>query len=119
VVGRDDDAIRRGIRHIMFDNSGHAVFFHRLQLPELGIPTAMLLLRMCMVPSMNYLLRCTAPVCIEDEAVPLSPCSRLPSPSSSTKSQIPQPAPQPNRIRRRRPPSLTTDRSGRLQLPPR
>jgi hypothetical protein len=68
VVGRDDDAIRRGIRHIMLDNSGHAVFFDRLQLPELNIPTAMLLLRMCMVPSMNYLLRCTAPVCIEDEA---------------------------------------------------
>jgi hypothetical protein len=68
VVGRDDDAIRRGIRHIMLDNSGHAVFFDRLQLPELSIPTAMLLLRMCMVPSMNYLLRCTAPVCIEDEA---------------------------------------------------
>ena len=68
VVGRDDDAIRRGIRHIMVDNGGHDVFFDRLQQPELSIPTAMLLLRMCMVPSMNYLLRCTAPVCIEDEA---------------------------------------------------
>ena len=69
VVGRDDDAIRRGIRHIMVNNGGHDVFFDRLQQPELSMPTAMLLLRMCMVPSMNYLLRCTAPVCIEDEAV--------------------------------------------------
>src|SRR6202012_6052664 len=48
VVGRDDDSIPRGIRHIMVNNTGHHVFFDRLQQPELSIPTAMLLLRMCM-----------------------------------------------------------------------
>jgi hypothetical protein len=68
VVGRDDGAIRRGIRHILANSGGHDVFFDRLQQPEISRTTAMVLLRMCMVPSMNYLLRCTAPACIEDEA---------------------------------------------------
>jgi hypothetical protein len=68
VIGRDEGAIRRGIRHILANSGGHDVFFDRLQQPEISRTTAMVLLRMCMVPSMNYLLRCTAPVCIEDEA---------------------------------------------------
>ena len=68
VVGRDDDAIRRGIRSVLADSGDHQAFFHRLQLQELSLPTAMLLLRHSMVPSLNYLLRCTAPTCIDDEA---------------------------------------------------
>ena len=68
VVGRDDEAIRRGIRRVMLDAGDHQAFFERLQLQELRLETAMLLLRQCMVPSMNYLLRCTAPTCIEEEA---------------------------------------------------
>jgi hypothetical protein len=69
VVGRDDDAIRCGISQMLLDNGGHQAFFDRIQLQELSLNSVMLLLRQCMVPSMNYLLRCTAPTCIEEQAI--------------------------------------------------
>src|ERR1700677_1183194 len=68
VVGRDDEAIRRGIRTILADVGNHQTFFDRIRLPEIRTDTAMLLLRQCMVPSINYLLRCMAPTCIDEEA---------------------------------------------------
>jgi hypothetical protein len=68
VVGRDDAAIRAGIHSVLSAAGGHDAFLRRLQLDEMPVQTAMLLLRQCMVPSMNYFVRCIAPVCIEDEA---------------------------------------------------
>ena len=68
VVGRDDAAIRAGVHDVLSAAGGHDAFLRRLQLDEMPIQTAMLLLRQSMVPSMNYFMRCIAPVCIEDEA---------------------------------------------------
>ena len=68
VVGRDDAAIRAGVHSAMSAAGSHDAFLRRLQLDDMPIQTAMLLLRACMVPAMNYYLRCIAPSCIEDEA---------------------------------------------------
>ena len=68
VVGRDDAAIRAGVHSVLSAAGGHDAFHRRLRLDEMPIQTAMLLLRQCMVPSMNYFLRCIAPACIEDDA---------------------------------------------------
>ena len=68
VVGRDDAAIRAGMRSTLEAAGGYDAFFRRVQLDDMPIQTAMLLLRGCMVPAMHYHLRCVAPVCIEDEA---------------------------------------------------
>ena len=68
VVGRDDDAIREGMRNVLSEAGGHDAFLRRVQLNEMPIQTAMLLLRLCLVPSLNYHLRCIAPACIDDEA---------------------------------------------------
>ena len=68
VVGRDDAAIRAGMHSVLSAAGGHDAFLRRLQLDEMPIQTAMLLLRQSMVPAMNYFVRCIAPVCIEDEA---------------------------------------------------
>ena len=68
VVGRDDAAIRTGMRSILSAAGNYDTFLRRLQLDAMPLDTALLLLRMCMVPAMNYFVRCLAPVCIEDEA---------------------------------------------------
>ena len=68
VVGRDDAAIREGMHSVLTGAGSHDAFLRRLRLDEMPIQTAMLLLRLCLVPSLNYHLRCIAPVCIEDEA---------------------------------------------------
>ena len=68
VVGRDDTAIREGMGSVLTRAGGHDAFLRRIRLDELPIQTAMLLLRQCLVPALNYHLRCIAPVCIEDEA---------------------------------------------------
>ena len=68
VVGRDDAAIRAGMHCVLSAAGSHDAFLRRLQLDDMPIQTAMLLLRQCMVPAMQYYLRCIAPMCIEDEA---------------------------------------------------
>jgi hypothetical protein len=67
-VGRDDDAIRRGVHSVLSERGAHDAFLRRIQLSELSVQSALLLLRQSMVPAMNYLLRCIAPISIEDEA---------------------------------------------------
>ena len=57
-----------GMRSVLAGAGGHDAFLRRIRLDEMPIQTAMLLLRLCLVPSLNYHLRCIAPVCIEDEA---------------------------------------------------
>ena len=49
-------------------DSGSDAFFRRLQLEELPVQSAMLLLRQCATPRMNYALRCTPPECIAEQA---------------------------------------------------
>ena len=68
VVGRDDDAIRRGVASILRESGAHDAFLRRIQMSELSVQSALLLLRQSMVPSMHYLLRCIAPISIDDEA---------------------------------------------------
>ena len=68
VVGRDDAAIRAGMHSVLSAAGSHDAFLRRLQLEDMPVQTAMLLLRQCMVPAMNHFLRCIAPGCIEDEA---------------------------------------------------
>ena len=68
VVGRDDDAIRAGVAATLGSDAGTAAFFQRLQLDELGVQSAMVILRQCGVPKMNYALRCTPPPCIAEAA---------------------------------------------------
>ena len=68
VVGRDDDAIRRGVRSILSESGAHDAFLRRIQMSELSVQSALLLLRQSMVPAVHYLLRCIAPISIEDEA---------------------------------------------------
>ena len=68
VVGRDEAAIREGMHSTLSGAGGYDAFFRRLQLDDMPVQTAMLLLRGSMVPAMNYHLRCVAPACIEDEA---------------------------------------------------
>ena len=69
VVGRDDAAIREGMHSVLTGaGSHHDAFLRRIRLDEMPIQTAMLLLRQCLVPALNYHLRCIAPGCIDDEA---------------------------------------------------
>ena len=68
VVGRDEHAIRAGVAATLGNDDGTAAFFQRLQLDELSVQSAMLVLRQCGVPKMNYTLRCTPPPCIEQLA---------------------------------------------------
>jgi hypothetical protein len=65
VLGRDEQAVREGLAHVRQQASNDA-FFRRLLLDEMPVQSAMLLLRQCMVPQLNYLLRCTPPSCIAD-----------------------------------------------------
>ena len=69
VVGRDEEAIREGLGEMIAAGRGRDAFFSRLLLPELSVHSAMLLLRQCAVPQLNYLLRCTPPPCMKDQAV--------------------------------------------------
>ena len=64
VVGKDETAIIDGITVILGDDKGSTVFFRRAQSDALHFNSAMLLLRHCGVPQLNYLLRCTPPSCI-------------------------------------------------------
>ena len=68
VVGRDEDAIRKGVAAKLDEDEGTAAFFHRLQLDELNVQSAILILRQCAVPKMHYALRCTPPPCIAQAA---------------------------------------------------
>ena len=68
VVGRDDAAIRVGMRNVLAAAGNYDSFLRRVQLDDMPMHTALSLLRVCLVPAMNYYLRCIAPVCIEDEA---------------------------------------------------
>lgn len=63
VVGRDEEAIRAGVKEV-FDCEGNDAFFRRLQSVDMPVQLAMLLLRLCAVPQLNYLLRCIPPSCI-------------------------------------------------------
>jgi hypothetical protein len=65
VVGCDEQAIRNGLATVR-DQAGNDAFFRRLLLDEMPVQSAMLLLRICMVPQLNYLLRCSPPSCISD-----------------------------------------------------
>ena len=65
VVGRDEQAMRDGLAQVR-DQAGDVAFFRRLQLDDMPVQSAMLLLRQCMVPKLNYLLRCSPPSCISD-----------------------------------------------------
>jgi hypothetical protein len=68
VVGCDEDAIREGLKEMIASGRGRDAFFSRVQLPELSAQSAMLLLRQCAVPQLNYLLRCTPPSCVREQA---------------------------------------------------
>ena len=68
VIGRDDDAIRAGVAATLSVDKGTAAFFRRLQLDTLSVQSAMLILRQCGVPKMNYALRCMPPPCVEQQA---------------------------------------------------
>jgi hypothetical protein len=68
VVGKDEDAIRAGVAATLTVDAGTAAFFERLQLMELNVQSAMLILRQCAVPKMNFALRCIPPACIANQA---------------------------------------------------
>jgi len=68
VVGKDEDAIREGIAAMFDSDDGRNAFFYRLQLDLLSVQSALLILRQCAVPRMNYLLRCLPPPCIVQQA---------------------------------------------------
>jgi hypothetical protein len=68
VVGRDDAAIRAGVCEELAGAASHEAFLRRLQLDNMPVHSALMLLRVCLVPAMNYYLRCIAPACIENEA---------------------------------------------------
>ena len=68
VVGRDDAAIRVGMRSVLAAAGNYDSFLRRVLLDDMPIHTALSLLRVCLVPAMNYYLRCIAPVCMEEEA---------------------------------------------------
>ena len=68
VVGRDEDAIRAGMSATLGGNEGTTACFTHLYLDALSAQSAMLILRQCAVPKMNYALRCVLPVCIEQQA---------------------------------------------------
>ena len=68
VVGCDESAIREGLKEMIAGGRGRDTFFSRVRLPELSVQSAMLLLRQCAVPQLNYLLRCTPPPCAKEQA---------------------------------------------------
>ena len=68
MVGRDDAAIRAGIHSVLTAAGNYEAFLRRIQLDDMPVHSALLSLRVCLVPAMNYFLRCIAPMCIDDEA---------------------------------------------------
>ena len=68
VVGKDEAAIVEGVSLTFGDDEGRSAFFRRVQSDALHFNSAMLLLRQCGVPQFNYLLRCTPPSCIAQQA---------------------------------------------------
>jgi hypothetical protein len=68
VVGKDEATIKAGLAAQLDADQGQAAFFRRLQLDDLPVQSAMLLLRQCAVPKMNYVLRCAPPPCIAEQA---------------------------------------------------
>ena len=68
VVGKDDAAIIDGLTVTFGDDEGRSAFFRRVQSDALHFNSTMLLLRHCGVPQLNYLLRCTPPTCIAQQA---------------------------------------------------
>ena len=68
VVGRDNAAIRAGMHSTLLAAGNYEAFLRRIALDDMPIHSAQLMLRVCLVPAMNYYLRCVAPMCIEDEA---------------------------------------------------
>jgi hypothetical protein len=56
VVGRDTEAVKLGLDCLAAKDSGSEAFFRRLQSAELPVKSAMLVLRQCAVPKLNYLL---------------------------------------------------------------
>ena len=69
MVGCDEDAIREGLDEMIAAGRGRDAFFTRVVLPDLSAQSSMLLLRQCAVPQLNYLLRCTPPPCVKEQAV--------------------------------------------------
>ena len=67
-VGRDAEAVKQGLDCLAARDSGSEAFFRRLQSPELLVQSALLVLRQCAVPKLNFLLRCSPPVCIAEQA---------------------------------------------------
>jgi hypothetical protein len=67
VIGCNDECIQKGVREV-FNSEGNEAFFRRLQSADMPVQMAMLLLRQCAVPQLNYLLRCTPPPCIAELA---------------------------------------------------
>ena len=78
VVGRDETEIKAGVECLTEANGGSAAFFRRLQSPQLLVQSAMLLLRQCAVPQLNYQLRCMAPSCVYEKAAEFDVARRLP-----------------------------------------
>jgi hypothetical protein len=68
VVGRDSEAVKQGLACLTAKDGGSEAFFRRLQSPELLVQSALLVLRQCAVPKLNYLLRCSPPACIAEQA---------------------------------------------------
>ena len=68
VVGKDSAAVADGIACTTGDDGGGGAFFRRVQSDALRYDSALLLLRHCGVPQMSYLLRCTPPSCIVQQA---------------------------------------------------
>ena len=82
-VGRDAEAVKQGLDCLAARDSGSEAFFRRLQSPELRVQSALLVLRQCAVPKLNYLLRCSPPECIAqqaadfDERLVVDACNKL------------------------------------------
>ena len=67
-VGRDAEAVKQGLDCLAARDSGSEAFFRRLQSPGLLVHSALLVLRQCAVPKLNFLLRCSPPECIAEQA---------------------------------------------------
>jgi hypothetical protein len=67
VVGKNEEAVMAGVKAVLGPDH-HAAFFRRLRCDVLPVQSAMLLLRQCAVPQLNYLLRCVPPPCVAEEA---------------------------------------------------
>jgi len=65
VVEKDEHCIKEGLLQRKEDMS---LFLDRLSNDHLSVQAAMLLLRKCGIPKLNYLLRCIPPSAIEDTA---------------------------------------------------